>query len=483
MNLATLEQISEEIARAIVERRFGKLFALSRNEIAADLRLADSRYLFISVDPSDPRIYLIRRRLRDLEKASVNPSAFVMLLKKHLSGAEVEGVDLIEDERVMTIRFSGESETGEPLRRDLVAQLTGRSANLFLLDDRGFIIDSLRQTNGEGQETGTRYFPPARPEGAGSAPIGTPISADGFECLSDALDAAAQKRAAEREFKSVANAARAKVKQEITKRERLLKRLENDLVEHGDAERWKKFGDLLLANLATARREGGRVAVVDYFDESQSTIEIEADENDSLTEAAEKYFRRYTKARNAREEIEKRREAIDAELAKLREESDAIEEAVGAGDTERLSGSSGRKQQIKEKPKGKESPLSSVARVFRSSDGYEMLVGKKAKDNDHLTFRIAKSLDTWMHAADYPGSHVVVRNPNRKEIPQRTLLEAAQLAAFYSQGKSQPKAAVHYTQKKFVNKPKGSAPGLVSLASFKTLLVDPKVPDTVILVG
>jgi predicted ribosome quality control (RQC) complex YloA/Tae2 family protein len=55
------------------------------------------------------------------------------------------------------------------------------------------------------------------------------------------------------------------------------------------------------------------------------------------------------------------------------------------------------------------------------------------------------------------------------------MIEAAQLAAFYSQGKKQPKAAVHHTQKKFVNKPKGAAPGLVSLASFKTLLVEPKI--------
>ncbi|MCA1607996.1 MAG: NFACT RNA binding domain-containing protein, partial [Acidobacteria bacterium] len=116
-------------------------------------------------------------------------------------------------------------------------------------------------------------------------------------------------------------------------------------------------------------------------------------------------------------------------------------------------------------------------RQFTSSDGFEILVGKKAKDNDYLTFRMAKSLDTWMHAADYPGSHVVVRNPNRREIPQKTLLEAAQLAAFYSQARRHPKAAVHYTQKKFVNKPRGAAPGLVSLASFKTILVEPKVPD------
>jgi Predicted RNA-binding protein homologous to eukaryotic snRNP len=116
-------------------------------------------------------------------------------------------------------------------------------------------------------------------------------------------------------------------------------------------------------------------------------------------------------------------------------------------------------------------------RSFTSSNGFEILVGKKAGDNDILTSKVANSRDTWMHAADYPGSHVVIRNPDRKEIPQKTLIEAAQLAAFYSQGNKQPKAAVNYTLKKYVNKPKGSAPGLVRLASFKTILVAPVFPN------
>lgn len=119
----------------------------------------------------------------------------------------------------------------------------------------------------------------------------------------------------------------------------------------------------------------------------------------------------------------------------------------------------------------------SLYRTFVSSDGFEILVGKKAKDNDVLTLKVARSLDTWLHAADYPGSHVVVRQAGKKELPQRTLLEAAKLAAFYSQGRSQPKAAVHYTLKKFVSKPKGWAPGQVRLASFKTIMVEPEVPE------
>ncbi len=115
------------------------------------------------------------------------------------------------------------------------------------------------------------------------------------------------------------------------------------------------------------------------------------------------------------------------------------------------------------------------ARQYFSSEGFEILVGKKAKDNDYLTFRVAKSMDLWLHAADYPGSHVIVKNPNRNEIPPKTLLEAAQIAAFFSQAASQTKVAVHYTHKKFVGKPKGAAAGLVSLASFKTILVEPKI--------
>ena len=85
-----------------------------------------------------------------------------------------------------------------------------------------------------------------------------------------------------------------------------------------------------------------------------------------------------------------------------------------------------------------------------------------------------------MHAADYPGSHVIVRNPTRAdEIPQQTLLEAAALAAFFSRAREESKVAVHYTLKKFVGKPKGAAAGLVSLSSFKTILVEPKSMKTI----
>jgi len=113
-------------------------------------------------------------------------------------------------------------------------------------------------------------------------------------------------------------------------------------------------------------------------------------------------------------------------------------------------------------------------RRYISSDGFEILVGRAARDNDYLTFKIARPNDLWLHAADYGGSHVVVRNASRKDVPHRTIIEAAQLAAQFSQARKDPKVDVHYTQRKFVSKTKGAAPGLVRVTRFKNITVEPK---------
>ena len=106
-------------------------------------------------------------------------------------------------------------------------------------------------------------------------------------------------------------------------------------------------------------------------------------------------------------------------------------------------------------------------------DGREILVGRSSRENDELTFQLATPDDFWLHAGDYPGSHVIIRNSSRDDIPHRTVIEAAQLAAKFSQASKDSKVNIHYTRRKFLTKPKGSAPGLVRLSSFKTITVAP----------
>jgi predicted ribosome quality control (RQC) complex YloA/Tae2 family protein len=477
-----LENVVSEIAEAVVGRLFGRVFQLSRFESVIDLRIDGGRYLFIIIEPATPRIYLVKRRLRELEKQSINPTPFGLLLKRYLSNAEVTAVERVVNERVLLVDLAAADEMGETRPMTLAIQLTGRSANMFLLDERRVILGTARRTDGDGQEVGDAYSPPARPAGfkplAGSSTSvrGPEIAPEGSP--SEQLDRYYQEKAERQQFESLARTARNTIERDISKLEKLAANLKADMAAHGDADKWKRFGDLLLANVGTAERSGGAFLVTDLFDEDQPRISIEAEENESVTAAAERYFRRYTRSRNAGREIAARLTEAESGLERLCKQNEAVEAAVEARDEEALAAFAGKRTKpARDKQAAKIPATQSFARSFVSSDGFEILVGKRAKDNDHLTFRSARSLDTWMHAADYPGSHVVIRNPNRKEIPPRTLLEAAQLAAFYSQGKKQPKAAVHYTLKKFVNKPRGAAPGLVSLSSFKTLLVEPAFPD------
>ncbi|MFL6373662.1 MAG: NFACT RNA binding domain-containing protein [Pyrinomonadaceae bacterium] len=276
---------------------------------------------------------------------------------------------------------------------------------------------------------------------------------------------------------ALAAPARRKAAAELRRARKLLANLEGDLMKHGDPDQWKKYGDLLLANIGTATRDGDEIRVIDYFDEAAPVIAIPGDGHKPINEIAEEYFRKYTKARNGLRVIEDRMAATEKQIASTEAKIARIDAAIESGDEPFV-------QSLVEPAKKPPPPISKKrkteaafkgARTFISSDGFEILVGKKAADNDFLTFRVARSLEMWLHAADYPGSHVVVRNPQKKDLPDRTLIEAAELAAFYSNARGQSKAAVNYTLRKFVNKPRKAAPGLVSLASHRTIMVHPQI--------
>jgi predicted ribosome quality control (RQC) complex YloA/Tae2 family protein len=360
--------------------------------------------------------------------------------------------------------------SSEATALQLAIQLGGKRPNIFILDGDGVILGVLRDPDLEGQSRGGKYVPPVEP------PTSDTIRETGGKSLSAILDAVESSGKAEADLETLANTARRKLNADIAKRRKLIKNLEGDIASQGNADEWKRYGDLILANISNIRREGEHLIVTDYFDPEQREIAIKIDKDLLPTQAAEFFFKRYAKARNGAVEISKRLETVNAEIKKLEAQRSEIESAIERKDSDFLARfSPDKKQEAPQARKKDKAEEFKGARRFISSDGFEVLVGKKAKDNDQLTFRIAKSLDLWLHAADYPGSHVVVRNPNRSEVPVQTLTEAAQLAAFYSDAREQPKATVRYTQKKFVNKPRRAAPGLVSLASFKTILVEPQV--------
>jgi predicted ribosome quality control (RQC) complex YloA/Tae2 family protein len=106
--------------------------------------------------------------------------------------------------------------------------------------------------------------------------------------------------------------------------------------------------------------------------------------------------------------------------------------------------------------------------------GWEIVVGKSAAGNDHITTKLARANDLWLHAEGMPGSHVLVRNPDKREVPPEVLARAASLAAFYSKGRHAGKVPVTYTLARNVKKPRGAKPGLVTLSERKTIMAFPQ---------
>ena len=194
-----------------------------------------------------------------------------------------------------------------------------------------------------------------------------------------------------------------------------------------------------------------------------------------MQDEAARQFRQYTRAKRAGEEIAERLTKIDREINELEQRERELEQNLAERDETALMDF----DTTQPSPKPSRTKADLVERLpgvrrYRSSDGYEILVGRAARDNDYLTFKVARPHDLWLHAGDYPGSHVVVRNPTRHEVPQRTVIEAAQLAGRFSQASDDSKVVVHYTERKFLSKPKRSAPGLVQMSSFRSIIVEPK---------
>ncbi len=469
MNQVELEQICRDAAASLVGLRFGKVYPHSSLSMSMDFFPHSGQYLFVDCDPRARAAYLVTRRVKDLERSAAHASPFVISMRKLLSDMELRSIDTITKTRIMVLGLFPVGE-GEPDRLSLVVQLGGRRPNIFILDGERRIVCAARESTDQGQAPGEKYEPPVEPDS------GDQVRDTAGRPLSDVLDEESSAGEQEARFETLTKAARKKINTDIVKRRKLIANLKGDLAGQGDAAVWKRYGDLILANISNLRREGDDLVVINLYDPDQKVLSIPA-ANQSPAEAAEFYFKRYAKARNGAAAIADRLALVQSEIERLESQKDRIESAIEQEDTEYLTAilPQPKTSPAISKKKAKHSEDFKGARRFISSDGLLILVGKKAQDNDYLTFRVARSLDLWLHAADYPGSHVVVRNPDRKDVPNRTLTEAAQLAAFYSDARAQTKAEVRYTQRKFVNKPKRSAPGMVSLASFKTILVEPQV--------
>ena len=260
-------------------------------------------------------------------------------------------------------------------------------------------------------------------------------------------------------------------------------KLEEVLLSYEKAETYKTMGRLLLAHKGHIRKGESVIELPNY---TGGIVTIPLDPALSIQLNAERYFRLYKKAKKGEAIARKRLNEAEAELHRLallrkRLEEASDREAISALERELPTAHDVRRSMFDVRPSSIDHRASRPGvRRFRSSDGFEILVGKSGPSNEYLTWKLAKPHDLWLHAHGVSGSHVVVRlllppSPlrGRVGVPPKTLEEAAKLAAYYSKARNQGKVEVAYTLRKHLKKPKRGKGGTVLLMHEKTILVEP----------
>ncbi|MCL2405521.1 MAG: NFACT family protein [Defluviitaleaceae bacterium] len=238
-------------------------------------------------------------------------------------------------------------------------------------------------------------------------------------------------------------------------------------------------GELLTAYLHQVEKGAESVTLENFYDDN-NPIEIPLSTNLTPTENAQRYFKQYNKMKRTHAALAEQIQQNAEDIAYLDSVSVAMEAILTEADIAEIRAELAEQGFVKRKyatKTGKKAPKVEKTKPLRftSSDGYDMYVGKNNTQNDQLTLRTAKNHDIWLHTKDIAGSHVLIIT-NGHEPPQSTILEAANLAAYYSKGRESSQVPVDYVPRRHVRKPNGAKPGFVIYDRHKTVYVTPVVP-------
>lgn len=294
-----------------------------------------------------------------------------------------------------------------------------------------------------------------------------------FESFSEMLDTFYLKREGQERARQRTQALTKTVKTLRDRTRRKLINQEKELTATQGRGRLREIGDIITANLHNMKTGLSSVRLSDFYSENCEEIDIKLDPLRTPQQNAAKYYKDYTKAKNAQQHLIQQIKIGERELHYLESVLDGLSRASAEKDVAEIRQELQRMGYLRAKSGGKrEKVVRSKPLRFVSSSGFQILVGKNNTQNDELTFKTAGRFDLWLHTQKIHGSHVVVFLEGR-ELDGRTLEEAGILAAYFSQASAGQKVPVDYTLIKHVKKPPQAKPGMAVYTDYKTIFVTP----------
>ncbi len=294
-----------------------------------------------------------------------------------------------------------------------------------------------------------------------------------YKTLSEALEVYFGSRDARERLNQKSAAMVRMLKSQLERCQRKLAMQQEELASAERMEEYRRMGEAINANLYQLKKGMTEAELPDWNDPEGGTLTVPLDIRLTPSQNAQRYFKKYQKARSAREVAAQQRDKTLEETDYLEGMLLDVDKCVGESELEEIRQELVRTGYMKKNTNRRQQRQLPGSKPYRylSADGIEILVGKNAAQNDRITLG-AKPDETWLHAKDMPGSHVIICREG--EIPLTTMKQAALLAAWYSKGQRSSLVPVDYTLRRYVKKPSGAAPGKVIYTHQKTAYMTPE---------
>ena len=410
--------------------------------------------VLVSLEQGRTRIHATSHSIR----SEIKLQRFCQLLRSRIVGGRIDHCAQLGAERVILIRIIRDEIT------ELYVRLWGGAANIIATDDKQVILDAFFRRPRKGEISGGEFDADAILDSAKSRPHREFASREfpGEGSLSSRIEAHYDSLIESTEFDSLKRRLSEQYERELGKIESSLDEIQSKISKNSDGTDFRHLGDLLSANLHRIR-PGDRSITVEDYSHPGSEVAIELDVNASPGDNASRYYDKYKRNRRLLERLIAERSDAEERMDKLAELSVRLSETDDIDELHRL--------EIRTKPKRQKRHDKREPGLRFVSGDYEIAVGRSARENDELLRSYAKGNDYWLHTRDVPGGYVFVKTIPGKSLPLEILVDAGNIAIFYSRAKANGQGDLYYTQVKHLRRPREGKLGLVLPTQEKNLFV------------
>lgn len=536
-NSIVLKKVTLELHN-LIGYKIDKVCEPDKNTIILGLYGKQKNYnLLTSISSNNYRIHLTNKNIKNPMQA---PN-FCMLLRKHILGYKIKDIYSINLERIVFIELQNNENPNKPINKKLIIELMGKHSNIILVNENNIIIDCMRHTtveNGAQRDiyATSKYTLPKENSfkdinefkdfylkyepnilnllnnityddntlydvlnnilSTTSFEINiinnkeynlkTSLSTDNPFTLNYSLDNYYYEKETNELFLAYRNSILNLILNTLKKYKKRIINIDNKISECNSKEKYKLYGELITSNLyQIPNKNVDFVEVQNYYDNC-NIIKIPLDNRYYPSINAKKYFKKYTKLKNALEivTIQKKETLEDInyiesiiyelEASSTIEDVEEIYEEISSSNIFKTSLSkktNNKKTKAKKQKNLTKNKFAKFNPIKYTLDGYTIYVGRNNIENDILTTKFAKYNDIWFHTKDIHGSHVILKVKPNEKVTDEIIYEAAKLAAKHSKAKLSSNIPVDYCTISNVKKPNGSKPGMVIYKNNKTIIV------------